>query len=119
MQFNFLFIVFLFSFLKIYFIDYSITLVTISPIAPLHLVPPIPLAITPLVYVYGSCISSLATPFPLMFLTFLCLFSVPTNLYFLHPAPYPPSSSFPLSTNNPPNDLRMYDSVPVLLSLLF
>ena len=40
---------------------------------------------------------------------------VPTNLYFLIPAPFPPMSPFAPWADNPPNDLHMYDSVSYLL----
>ena len=45
------------------------------------------------------------------------VYSVPTNLYFLIPVPFPPF--FPLPPDNPPNDLHIYDSVSVLLVCLF
>ena len=62
-------------------------------------------------------VSSLAFPFPILFLTSPCLFcSYP--LCFLTPAPFSPLSSFPLPADNPPNDPHTYDSVPVLVVCL-
>ena len=43
---------------------------------------------------------------------------IPTNLYYLIPAPFPPVFLFLLPADNPPNDLHIYDSVPVLLVCL-
>ena len=65
----------------------------------------------------GSCpcvihISSLASPFPILFLT--CLFCT-YNLCFLFLVHFPPFSSLHLPTDNPPCDLNFCDSVPVLL----
>ena len=94
-----------------------------SPFSSLHLVPSFPPAILPL----SSCpwvvhISSLATPFPILFLTSPVYF-VPTNLYFLIPAPFPQFFPFPflislISADVPPTDLYIYDSVLVLLICL-
>ena len=59
-------------------------------------------------------VNSLASPFPILFLTSPC----PYKLCFLIPAPFPPSSPFPFPANNPPNDLHIYGSVTVLLVCL-
>ena len=59
-------------------------------------------------------ISSLASPFPILFLTFPCLFCT-YQLCFLFPVPFPPFFPFPLPADNPPNGLHTYDSVPVLV----
>ena len=66
-----------FIFLKMYFTDYAITIVPFFlPFIPLHPAPPLPSAFPiPL----SSCpwvihISSLASPFPILFLTSSCLF---------------------------------------------
>ena len=108
----------LFIFL-IYYIDYVIIVVPFfSPLyAPLPctlLPPPVP----PL----SSCpwviyISSLASPFPILSLTFPCLFCT-YQLCFLIPAPFPPFSPSPLPADNPPCDLYFCDSVPVLVVCL-
>ena len=58
--------------------------------------------------------SFLASPFPMLVLTPPCLFWT-YHLCFLIPAPFPPLSRFPLPADNPPNDLYIYDSVPVLV----
>ena len=57
-------------------------------------------------------ISSLASPFPILFLTSPCLFCT-YHLCFLIPVPFPPSSPQPFPANNPPCDLHFCDSVPV------
>ena len=41
-----------------------------------------------------------------------------SDLCFLIPAPFPPFFPFPLLADNPPNDLHIYDSVPVLVVCL-
>ena len=89
-----------------------------SPFAPLCPVTSFPPAILPL----SSCpwvvhINSLASPFPILFLTSPCLFCT-YHLCFLIPAPFPPFSPFPLPDDNPPNGLHIYDSVPVLFVYL-
>ena len=56
--------------------------------------------------------SSLATPLPSP------IYFIPTNLFFLIFAHFPPFSSFPLPNNTPPNDLHTYDSVHVLVVCL-
>ena len=62
-------------------------------------------------------ISSLASPFPILFLTSPCLFCT-YQLCFLFPAPFPPFFPFTLLDDNPPNGLHIYDSVPVLVVCL-
>ena len=58
-------------------------------------------------------ISSLASPFPILFLTSLCLFYTYYLCFlFLYLCP------LPLPTDNPPCDLYFCDSVPVLLVCL-
>ena len=47
---------FIFIYFKIYFIDYTITVVLIFPLLPpLHLIPHFPPEISPLLHVHGSC----------------------------------------------------------------
>ena len=91
---------------------------TFSPFAPFHQVLPFPPATPSLC----SCpwvmhVSSLASPFPILFLTSLCLFCI-YHLYFLLPAPFPSFFPFPFPDDNPPNDLHAYDSVSVLVVCL-
>ena len=62
-------------------------------------------------------ISSLASPFPILFLTSPCLFCT-YYLCFLIPVPFPPFFPHPLPTDNPPIDLHFCDSVPVLVVCL-
>ena len=57
-------------------------------------------------------ISSLASPFPTLFLTSPCLFST-YHLCFLFPVPFPPSSALSLPPDNPLCDIYFCDSVPV------
>ena len=87
--------------LKIYFIDYAITVVPFfSPLysslpvtAPPPSVPPNPaLSLCPWVI----HINSLASPFPILFVTSPCLFCT-YHLCFLFPVPFPPSFSHPHS----------------------
>ena len=101
-----------------YFIDYSITVVPVSS----SLLPsawyPHSLQQSPL----SSCpwviqVNSLASPFPILFLTSPCLFCA-YQLCFLIPVPFPSFSPFPLPTDNPPNHLHIYDSVPLLVVCL-
>ena len=107
------------SFFKVYFIDYAITVVPIFP--PLlsstwyspSLQQSCPLSSCPGVL----HISSLISPFPVLSLTFLCLFCT-YQICFVFPVPFPPFSPFPLPADNPPSDLPVYDSVPVLVVFL-
>ena len=62
-------------------------------------------------------INSLASPFPILFLTSLCLFCT-YNLCFLFPVPFPLFSPFPFPADNPPCDLHFCESVPVLVVCL-
>ena len=59
-------------------------------------------------------VSSLAFPFPILFLTSPCLFCT-YRLCLLIPTPFLPFSTFRLPADNPPNDPHTYDSVPVSL----
>ena len=69
-------------------------------------------------HVHGPIhISSLASPFPMLLLTFPCLFCT-YQLCFLIPASFPLFSSFWLPAGNPPSDLHTYDSVPVIVVCL-
>ena len=87
-------------------------------LSPFHVVPPFPTAISHL----SSCawvmyVSSLTSPFPILFLTSPCLFH--TYQLYLIPAPSPPPLlPQPLPADNPPNDLHIYDSVSVLVLCL-
>ena len=62
-------------------------------------------------------VSSLASPFPTLFLTCPCLFST-YHLCFLFPVPFPPSSPLLLPADNPPCELHFCDSVPILVVCL-
>ena len=90
---------FTFCFLIIYFIVYAITVV---PFSPLYSPPP---CTPPLIHIpppspFSSCpwvihISSLASTFPIIFLTSPCLFST-YHLCYLFSVPCPPLSPSPL-----------------------
>ena len=104
--------------LKIYFIDYAITVVPFTPFIPLHSDPPPTRILPPL----SSCprvihISSLAYPFPILSLTSSCLFCT-YHLCFLFPVPFPTFPPLPFPTENPPCDLHFSGSVPVLVVCL-
>ena len=94
-----------------YFIDYAITVVPIffSPFSPSTLYSPAPLSSCPWV----AHVSSLASPFPILFLTSHCLFCT-YQLFFLFSVPFCPFSLLPISSDNPPRDLHFCDSFPVL-----
>ena len=62
-------------------------------------------------------ISSLFSPFPILFLTSPCLFCS-YQLCFLFPELFPLFSPGPLPIDNPPYDFHFYDSVPVLVVCL-
>ena len=62
--------------------------------------------------------SSLTSPFPVLFLTYPCPLFCAYLLCFLFPVPFPLSSPFLFPAENPPNDLHIYDSIPVLLVCL-
>ena len=62
-------------------------------------------------------VSSLASPFPILFLTSPCLFCA-YQLCFSTPPSFPPFSPFSLPADNPPCDPHTYDSVPVLVVCL-
>ena len=63
------------------------------------------------------CISSLASPFPTLFLTSPYLFST-YHLCYLFSVPFSPLSSSHFPTDNPPCDLYFCESVPVLVVCL-
>ena len=87
--------------------------------SPLCLAPHLPPAFPPQL---SSCqwvihTSSLASPFPMLFLTFPSILFPPIML--LNLCTIFPFSSYPLSADNPPNEnLHIYDSVPVLIVCL-
>ena len=96
------------------FIDYAITVV---PFPPLHSTPSCP----PLPSHISSCpwvilISSLDSTFPILFLPSPCLFST-YHLCYLFSVPFPPLPSHS-PIDNPPCDLHLYGSVPVLVVCL-
>ena len=104
---------------KVYFIDYAITVVPFS--SPFYFPQPCtpsPTSIPP----FSSCswvihVSCSASPFPILFLTYSCLFCT-YHLCFLFPVSFLPFSPFPLPTDNPPCDLHFCESLPVLVVCL-
>ena len=110
---------FSFLFKKIYFVDYVIIVLSIFPLGPPPPSTPISSSNPPpplRIYPWVLHISSLAIPFPILFLTPPVYLDLPIFAsYSLHLLPIPP---FPFPTDNPPNDLHVYDSVPVLLHCL-
>ena len=105
-------------FFKIYFIDYAIIVVSIFPPLPsstqyLHSLQQSLLSSCPWV----MHISSLATPLPILFLTSPCLLCTYWILL-LNPCTLSLLLFLPPPSFNPPNDLHIYDSVPVLLVCL-
>ena len=104
-----------FIFFKVNVIHYAITVVPFStplysPLLCTHLPPTFPPPLSSCPWVIH--ISSLASPFPILFLTFPCLFCT-YQLGFLFPVPFSPIL-FPhaLPTENSPSDLHFCDSVP-------
>ena len=79
------------------------------PFLPLH-----PASLLPPAFPHlSSCpwvihVSSLASPFPILFLTFPCLFCA-YNLCYLFPVPFPPFFPFLLPADNPLCDLHFCD----------
>ena len=100
---------------KLYFIDYAI--IVVSHFSPFY--SPLPCTSLPSPFPHlSSCtwvihMSSLASPFPMLFLTSPCLFYA-YHLCFLFPVLFPPFSPLPLPTDNPPCDLHFCDSVLVV-----
>ena len=109
------------SLFKIYFIDYSITGVPFffSPLPPYALhTPSHHHTITPSFPHLSSCpwvihISSLASPFPTLFLPSPCLFST-YHLCYLFSVPFPPLFPSQSPIDNPPCDLHLCGALPVL-----
>ena len=71
---------------------------------------------------FSSCpwvvhVSSLASTFPILFLTSPCPFCT-YHLCFLFPVPFPPFSPLRLPTGNSPYDFHFCDSVLVLVCLV-
>ena len=63
------------------------------------------------------CVSSLATPFPILYFTSPWLF-VTTNLYFLIPSPLHPLPYNTLPSGNHQKSLHIHDLVSVLICLV-
>ena len=110
----------------LYFIDYAITVVLILPLGPPP--PSIPLSLRQLPHYctcpWVMCISSLATPFPILYFTSTWLFChylcILLNTLTSSPIPSPlhPFPHTSLSSGNCQNTLCIHDSVSVLLVCL-
>ena len=115
---NFPPLIYPFYFLKVYFVDYAIMVVpffsTLFPSALYPMPPSFPhLSSRPWVV----HISSLASPFPMLYLTSSCLCCT-YLLCFLFSVPFPPSALLPHPTGSPPRDLHFCNSLPVLVVCL-
>ena len=88
------------------------------PFTPLHPVHPFPPTLPRFsLYPWVIHISSLASTFPILFLTSPCLFST-CHLCYLFCVPIPPLSPSHSPIDNPPCDLHFCGSVPVLVVCL-
>ena len=105
-------------FFKLHFIDCAIKVVlmfpplppfTQHPLLPQVIPPPLSLSMSHAYKFFGCSISC-----TILNITLFCAFP----LCFLTPAPFLLFSSLSLPANNPPNDLHIYDSVPVLVVCL-
>ena len=85
------------------------------PLYPAHPLSPVSHSLSPCPWVIH--ISSLASPFPILFLTSPCLFCT-YHLCFLFPVSFSHSLPSPFPADNPPCDLQFCDSVPVLVVCL-
>ena len=88
-----------------------------SPFVPLHSVPPFSPVIPSCSSPWVMHVSSLAFPFPIPFSTSPCLFCT-YQFVLLNPCTFYSILPFPLPIDNLPNDLHIYDFVPVLLVCL-
>ena len=103
------------TFFWIYLLIMLLQLSHFCPFTQLHPAHHLPPTFPP----YSSCpwvilISSLASTFPTLFLPSPCLFST-YHLCSLFSVPFPPLSASHSPVDNPPCDLHLYGSVPVLL----
>ena len=94
--------------------DFSPSLFSSTLHPHLHPPPPPCLSLCPWVI----HITSLASPFPKLFLTFPCPFCT-YHLCFLFSVPFPLILLLPLPTDNLPCYLHFCDSVPILVCLIF
>ena len=105
------------TFFKVCFIGYAIIVVPIFLPFPLPPSTPLPssnpppqsMSMGPAYKFFGFSISCIILSIPLFCIYQLC---------FLIPVPFSPFSSFPLPADNPPCDLHIYDSIPVLVICL-
>ena len=107
-----------FTFKKYILLIMLLQLSHLPPFIPLHPEHPLPPILPP----FSSCpwvvhISSLASTFPILFLPSPCLFST-YHLCYLFSVPFPLLSPSHSPVDNPPCDLHVCDSVPVLLVCL-
>ena len=117
LQFYKIIVLWTFFFFKLYLLIMLLQLSHFPPFTPLRPALPLPPTLPP----YSSCpwvilISSLASTFPTLFLPSPCLFST-YYLCYLFSVPSPPSPSH-VPIDNPPCDLNLCGSVPVLVICL-
>ena len=106
---------FIFIFLM-YLLIMLLQLSHFHPFTQLHPAHPLPPTFPPYTCPWVILISSLASTFPTLFLPSPCLFST-YHLCYLFSLPFPPSPSHS-PIDNPPCDLHLYGSVPVLVVCL-
>ena len=104
-----------------YYISFII-LLQLSHFSPLYSLLPCTPPATTIPTPLSSCpwvvhISSLASPFPILFLTSPCLFHI-FNVSFLFPVPFPSFTPHLLPVDNPPCDLYFCESVVILVVCL-
>ena len=104
--------IYLFIYILIYLLIMLLQLSHLPTFTPLHPAHPLP----PTFPSYSSCpwvihISSLASTFPILFLTSRSIFYLPFMLLIL--CTFPPLSPSHSPIDNPPCDLHLYGSVPV------
>ena len=85
------------------------------PLCPAHPLPPASPSFSSCLWVVH--ISSLASTFPILFLTSPCLFST-YHLFYLFPVTFPPVSPSHSPADKPPCDLHFSGFVPVLVVCL-
>ena len=102
--------------LLFFFIDNAVTVVPIfSPLLPSTQQPPLPPVIPlPLFTSMGPACKFFGNSISYAYSRHPPAYSVPTNVYFLVPSPFPPFPQMPLPTAHHPNVLPICDSVSVL-----
>ena len=106
------------KFLKYILLIMLLQLFQFFPFALLYPAPPIPSSNPPtIVHVHGSCVGSLAAPFPILYFISPQLFCN-CRFVLLFPSPLHALSHTPFSSGNHQDALHIHDSVSVLLVCL-